>query len=498
MYSLGLLLWEIFTSEIPFRTCRTERDMLRVLTSQDLTLRRPDLSKLNWIPQEFSSSLISLIELCWAEEKQSRPSSQDCCSTLSQMLLRAEASYFDIFFSYARKDNDLLCHVMAMLPKLGYRLWYDTMEMGLIMEESMYSGIERSSVFLCCLSSNYAASTNCMKELKRAAEIGKRIIVLWLDEKRYIASSPYWHRTFGITSNYATEIKRMIKVESNLYVNISDVANQFAWKSKDMSEESLTVLWNALKVLFRLLRRAGVYCNVTVAPYLNGYDGKSDWLLKNFKSAGNDVNEFHRQTLLYESSDFTLDEVQEILGEVCSILEKSLDENLVRMALSLVKLFAGRNEETAIVLCRAILDVCESRFGALTFREYAAKGQGTILFLDRLVGYYRTRCDKMRQSYLVDWCKELNDRGQLRGSFLLAECYLHGIGGAPRHNEAVTLFSHAALSGDMASLWRLVDCLQQGIGVKYESILLHREARDYGYAEALYHLGACFLSGSGV
>ncbi len=105
------------------------------------------------------------------------------------MSFPADQRFFDVFLSY---NWDHKQHVKRLYDHLTqvYQLnvWMDDKELDI---ESLYAeladGITRSRVFVCCITSQYCKSKNCMKEFSLADGKNKPLIILMLhrfdDEK---------------------------------------------------------------------------------------------------------------------------------------------------------------------------------------------------------------------------------------------------------------------------------------------------------------------------
>jgi TPR repeat protein len=91
--------------------------------------------------------------------------------------------------------------------------------------------------------------------------------------------------------------------------------------------------------------------------------------------------------------------------------------------------------------------------------------------------------------------------------FLVAECYLHGVGipedqrGEFSRREAATWYHRAALQGHFPSQCTLGICYLEGIGVEANASMAvrwFREAAQHGNGQAQYQLGLCYARGVGV
>ncbi len=91
----------------------------------------------------------------------------------------------NIFVSYAHKDSDDVYPLIGQLTVDGYRVWYD----GGIEPSSDWLGYITDKVIhceymICMISDKYVSSMYCLQELDLAISKGKKIIPVYLDEKR--------------------------------------------------------------------------------------------------------------------------------------------------------------------------------------------------------------------------------------------------------------------------------------------------------------------------
>lgn len=89
-----------------------------------------------------------------------------------------------IFASYAHKDNDTVLPILHAMQKDGFRVWYDSgIEVGTEWPAYIEKMVLGCTVFIVFLSDNAIESANCRKEINLAAECGKKVLVLQMDEQ---------------------------------------------------------------------------------------------------------------------------------------------------------------------------------------------------------------------------------------------------------------------------------------------------------------------------
>ena len=84
---------------------------------------------------------------------------------------------FDLFISYAHENKKKVLELLQNLKLAGFRAWIDSEQMinGDI-NRMMKKGIDESELFLCCATTSYCKSENCIKELEYASRKKKEII----------------------------------------------------------------------------------------------------------------------------------------------------------------------------------------------------------------------------------------------------------------------------------------------------------------------------------
>jgi hypothetical protein len=92
------------------------------------------------------------------------------------------ARQLDAFVSYSHRDDEFVASLRDALRDRGRAVWIDadSISPGAPWREELGTAIEAATVFLVVMSPESVASTECRKELARAAEIGKRTVSIEL------------------------------------------------------------------------------------------------------------------------------------------------------------------------------------------------------------------------------------------------------------------------------------------------------------------------------
>lgn len=93
-----------------------------------------------------------------------------------------------IFVSYAHKDAAAVVPILERLSADGFRVWYDAgIEAGTEWPEYIADHLMRSAVVLVFMSNASAASPNCRKEINFSLELGKELLVVYLEDTQMSA-----------------------------------------------------------------------------------------------------------------------------------------------------------------------------------------------------------------------------------------------------------------------------------------------------------------------
>lgn len=84
---------------------------------------------------------------------------------------------FDLFVSHCGVNKKEVYKLCDELKNKGFKLWIDKNEMvyGNV-DELMKKGIDESKLFMCCATTAYCESKNCLAEFNYAVSVDKKII----------------------------------------------------------------------------------------------------------------------------------------------------------------------------------------------------------------------------------------------------------------------------------------------------------------------------------
>ncbi|CAF1078101.1 unnamed protein product [Adineta ricciae] len=86
---------------------------------------------------------------------------------------------YDLMISYCHRNKDLCTVIYNCLSKMGkYRIWFDQEQMYGSTMDRMAEGIEKSHLFLVCMSSAYKNSNSCHKECEYADKRQHKVLFL--------------------------------------------------------------------------------------------------------------------------------------------------------------------------------------------------------------------------------------------------------------------------------------------------------------------------------
>ncbi|CAF0923875.1 unnamed protein product [Rotaria sp. Silwood1] len=90
----------------------------------------------------------------------------------------------DIFLSYERTHRDTVLELKQKLEEKNYFCWLDVIQ---IPSNNYYfcpeieTGIQKSTVFVCCITNRYVQSNKCRQELSFAKQQNKPVILLLIE-----------------------------------------------------------------------------------------------------------------------------------------------------------------------------------------------------------------------------------------------------------------------------------------------------------------------------
>jgi hypothetical protein len=160
-----------------------------------------------------------MIRQCWDGARDKRLTASECYATLSTAHAQLSTGEYDIFFSHRWANKPFLSHLHHLLCEHGYRVWYDANEMGFDLVKSMTQGIEKSTVVVCCVDSEYAKSANCMLELRHAHKV---IEARTARTRALIAVTTEGSIRLWPGSD---EVRTLLDVKTKMYVDLSELAS---------------------------------------------------------------------------------------------------------------------------------------------------------------------------------------------------------------------------------------------------------------------------------
>ena len=167
---------------------------------------------------------------------------------------------------------------MAWLTDLGYRVWYDEIDMGNNITASMSEGIKNSTVVLVCANSTYQGRPNCMYELRETARLYPDKIVRLLVEgvnfygdlsQQPAPPNRYWKSSVKGDKSSADygkplevvvsqEMEDIIMFPKRMLCDIGQVAQDPLWQTPDqVTPDLLEKLKKAVQPLVAMLSKGG-------------------------------------------------------------------------------------------------------------------------------------------------------------------------------------------------------------------------------------------------
>jgi serine/threonine protein kinase len=232
-YAFGILAWEALARRVPF-----EDDSNFPHCIFDGT--RPPLELL---PPDTPTNVINMITSCWDGDRKKRKPLGECLSILNHELTILGSGEYDLFFSHPWVNKPFLSHVHRLLVEAGFRVWYDKIDMGANLIDSMSKGIQNSRVFLVCLSEDYINSKNCSFELGEAKKCNKPILAVLLDK--------------SVLDPKNQNVMDLCSLNTKKYVDMTEIATKLDWHENTnnaIDEELWKMLSEKMQELFLLLQ----------------------------------------------------------------------------------------------------------------------------------------------------------------------------------------------------------------------------------------------------
>jgi len=95
---------------------------------------------------------------------------------------------FDIFLSYNWDHKPYVKKLYDKLRKMNYKVWIDDIELDHTqLSSQLADGINKSKVFMCCITKKYSESRNCREEFFYAINKNKPTIILMFEHYKEIS-----------------------------------------------------------------------------------------------------------------------------------------------------------------------------------------------------------------------------------------------------------------------------------------------------------------------
>ena len=115
------------------------------------------------------------------------------------------SSNFDVFLSYCSVNKNDLYKFYDHLTKRVYNIWIDKNKMIVgDTDELMKKGIDQSELFMCCATTSYCSSENCLLEFNYAVHKKKKIIYILFE--KYNGEDDRMNKLDAISFRFAGQI----------------------------------------------------------------------------------------------------------------------------------------------------------------------------------------------------------------------------------------------------------------------------------------------------
>jgi WD40 repeat protein/serine/threonine protein kinase len=219
VYALATLCWEVLVGERPWEGFNEAERLIELLYKG---------GNLNFacLPGDVPAELRVLLERGVALDRTARPSARELCEGLRKARELLESGRFDVFLSHAWDGDEhapATAFVRRALHEQRYRVWVDTDQMGRALGPSMRAGVAASAVFVALVSRKYAASANCMLELRAAHDGGKTIIACLVEPEK-----EWWPPTSAAT-DAERELAAAINTREFMFADLRKACAAGGW-----------------------------------------------------------------------------------------------------------------------------------------------------------------------------------------------------------------------------------------------------------------------------
>ncbi|KAJ3295411.1 hypothetical protein HDU79_009244 [Rhizoclosmatium sp. JEL0117] len=236
IWSFGMLMWELCTNLMPFPDKTREQITAMIQTETE----RPEM------PEDVNPILWDLMNKCWSLSPSARPSASEIRLILATKFGDeiGEAVHkidWTIFISYAWANSKEAflkgstksmaacgpCDPRELARKLtasGYRTWLDVdrIKSGTPIFENLVDAIKPAKLAVICVSNEYAASENCMREFWFLRELKIPYVLVAVGSDTHETDGQKWHQSavgFLSADKHCIDTKRF---SSEVYAKILD------------------------------------------------------------------------------------------------------------------------------------------------------------------------------------------------------------------------------------------------------------------------------------
>lgn len=349
-----------------------------------------------------------------------------------------------VFVSYSHKDKNKVLPLVEGLQNWGFRVWYDKrgISAGSEWPEVIAEHLENCSCMVAFVSHNFGDSNNCREELNFAKELGKTILVVYLEERKNLRAS----------------VRMRLGTLHSL--NLGDYAGNDAFLNEISQEDAL------------------LSCLGTAAEHMNTPVSAGTFAAENL--AGLTSEDLYKMAEAFGKEDH-------------------------KKAVLLYKIAAGRGYAPAqhsLGFCYERGKGVTQDYGEAVKWYSKAADQGHAMAQNN-IGYFNQHGLGMPPNYeeAIKWYHKAIKQGCASAQNNLGTCYQRGEGVPKNFKEAVNWYYTAAEQGFALAQTNLGYCYAKGMGVPQdylEAVNWCRKAAEQGEVNAQYFLGFCYESGRGV
>lgn len=202
---------------------------------------------------------------------------------------------FDAFISYSRRDTAAVVGFVRAAERRDRSIWFDADDIpaGAPWREELATAIEVSDAVVCCLSPDWATSTECRREYDRAVQLGKRLVPVvvgamgnppaelaalqWIDARsgadpddvatQVLAAIDTDHERVREHTHWLSRALRWEggRTENSLLLRGKDLVAAEEWMSREAADPSPTALQRKFIVSSRRAERHRLRITVTAA-----------------------------------------------------------------------------------------------------------------------------------------------------------------------------------------------------------------------------------------